>query len=426
MNSMRKIFCILMATVLAAFALPGVAGDNGKKLYSLQMSVPPAQTTAPFTVSATITNEGNSTISSFKLYVSGLTIVGVNQPASGAVAGPFPGSSVLVTNMSPVKSGQSFTLTLHVNSCGDGTWSPVAWTGAKLNGQTFDLDLAPGHSVLATPISCGSFAAGVGFTVPDSLNPNCVTGQRGYYDKDGSIPAGTLSIFVTNTVPTNTQLHFRWPDLQNVAGNDPLATFEYDVCGSGPLPEVPGTQVAWLNTDASRASAPGNPAFIAAQDCLGNANFLPEPYGTLAGEGGVGAGDTTIPVETTLPSGLHPAITHPATPFDIVIGTERMTVTGVACGSNDGDFGDDVNECSEHEAPDVWTVVRAVGGTTAASHTSGGLVMSTPLPLLPTGTGFPYTPGSPAQMCIADQGNDEGGGHSTTFIDIGDGVVKLP
>lgn len=51
--------------------------------------------------------------------------------------------------------------------------------------------------------------------------------------------------------------------------------------------------------------------------------------------------------------------------------------------------------------------------------------MSTPLPIMQTTQGH-YIEGTPAQMCIADQGNDEGGGHFTTLIDIGDGFTKLP
>ena len=99
--------------------------------------------------------------------------------------------------------------------------------------------------------------------MPDSLNPTCVTGQRGYYDKDGSIPVARLPIFVTNTVPTNGRAAFQVADFQT--GGDPLATFEYTVCASGRLPPLGTTQVAWLNTDGSPASTPGTPAFVYGQ-----------------------------------------------------------------------------------------------------------------------------------------------------------------
>ena len=98
-------------------------------------------------------------------------------------------------------------------------------------------------------------------------------------------PGGGLPYFVTNTLPMNAQLHFRWPTV--VAQNgDPAAAFEYSVCGPGTLPEGGlDTQVAWL-TDVD-----GNPAFIAAPDCIAP-NELPAPYGTLLGEGTIGRGTT--------------------------------------------------------------------------------------------------------------------------------------
>ena len=182
--------------------------------------------------------------------------------------------------------------------------------------------------------------------MPDSLSPNCVTGQRGYYDKNGGTPSGSLPIFVTNTVPTNDQLHFRWPDFQ--AGGDPYASFDYTVCGPGLLPAL--TDVAWLNTDGSPASTAGTPAYITADDCLANANFLPAPYGTLTAN--VGLTDTKLAIDTTTPPRQSPSGTPPGsvpypgsppvdgatpgTPFDVVIDTERITVQ-LVCLDSDGD-----------------------------------------------------------------------------------------
>jgi hypothetical protein len=293
-----------------------------------------------------------------------------------------------------------------------------------LNGASFDL--VTGHSSLGTSISCGSLVSGAAFIVPDSLNPDCVSGTRGYYDKDGTIPSAPLSYFVTNTLPTNNQLHFRWPTI--IAENgDPAADFEYSVCGPGTLPEGGlDTQVAWL-TDVA-----GNPAFISAPDCIAP-NQLPAPYGTLLGDATIGAADTTITIDAlSLGSGAHGAIQHALPPFDIIVGTERMTVTDVS--SDDGEAGDlseGPSEFDEHEIEqEVWTITRGVGGTTATTHEPGVLVMSTPLPILDSPPP-PYGPGTPghhyvqAQMCVADQDNDEGG-HFTTLIDIGDGYVKLP
>ena len=435
MDSIHKSLGFLVtALALVVLALPATAA-NDKKQYSLTMSVPSDQTTAPFTVNATIKNEGNSTISSFKLFVTGVTIVGVNPPSSGT--GPFPGSSDSVTKMSPLKSGESRTFSIQVNTCGDAQWSAAVWTGAQLNGQTFDL--VPANSNLTSSIACGPpLAAGDPIVVPDYLNPNCgVAGNRGYYDKDGSIPIA-VPIYVTNTVPTNGLLHFRWPDFQ--VGGDPSATFEYVVCASGTLPENPPPPlVAWLNADGSPASTPGTPAFITGQNCL-DPDVLPAPYGTLLEP--VAETDTTISVDTSSPSGAHGTITHPELPFDIMIGTERMTVNQIV--SENGDYDNDPNDPNEENEGEgggtYWVVTRAVldgDAHAAGAYSAGQIVMSTPLPYLPANTGLPYADplhGFPvegkfvqAQMCVAARNNLEGGGHATTFIDIGsDGHIAGP
>ena len=370
-----------------------------------------------------------------------MTVVGVNQPATGNAT--LTGSSVSVQGMHPLKSGDSLTVTIGVSSCGDGAWSASAWTGSSLNGSSFDL--SSDDSTLATSIPCGNVAGGAAFNVPNSINPNCVIGERGYYDKDGSVPVGALPFFVTNFA--GGQLHFRWPDFQ--AGGDPLATFDYAVCGSGPLPPPGATQVAWLNADGSPASTPGTPAYIQAQNCL-EPDILPAPYGTLTADlgpsGGTipfGTGTQTIPINTTTPSGPHGSIGYPGSPptdpsnpgtaFDIVIGSERITVQ-VVCLDNDNDPTDsaDCTETDEGEGEALAVVQRGVGGTTPAAHLAGALVMSTPLPLLPTQpVGSFYQTGHQALMCIQGQSNFPNNtsptSHATTFIDIGgDGWGSQP
>jgi hypothetical protein len=458
MSLTRKLLCCLVGLAVAAFALTASA-TGFPKPFSLQVSVPPNQTTAPFIVQAQITNESILPFQSLNLFVvSGATIVGVSKEVDTFALLPhfslplppfaklaFTGSSISITK-DPMLWGETLTLTIQVNSCGDAQWSAAAWGGLLLNGDSFTLDLA--HSALTTSIPCGPpLAAGAEFIVPDYLDPNCITGMRGYYDKDGSIPTGTLPYFVTNTLAAANDLHFRWPDFQ--AGGDPLATFEYTVCAQGPVPEVPNTQVAWLNTDGTPASTSGAPpAFIAAQACL-LPDVLPAPYGTLTAS--LGPTASYIPIDTTTPPpqstpGTPPgSIPYPGsaptspmapgTPFDVVIGTERITVE-LVCLDNDNDptDTDDCTETNEGEGTALKVVQRAVGGTTTppAPQPAGALVMSTPLPLLPSDSvscfntagmplpaaSCPYTPGHQALMCVADR-FPEGDGHATTFIDIG-------
>jgi hypothetical protein len=471
MTSMRRLLCLLMAIALAAFALPSVAG-NDKKQFSLHMNVVtvPPPTTIPYpgiTLSATIKNEGNSTINSFRLSVTGLTVTGlVNQPATGHAT--FDASSVSVTNMHPLKSGDSVTVTFLVATCGDFEWSATAWTGSSLNGQTFSL--VPGLSNLFTTAACGTVTSG-NFVVPNSANAcGVANGLRDIFDKDGGEPVG-VPYFVTNTVPTNSLLHFRWPTGGFDSANDPAAAFQYSVCSSAPLPPPPpygnpapltATRVAWLNKDGSPTSTPGIPALVPAQLCLPPNNpstygRLPAPYGRLVGAVGVPSeGNTSIIIVNAL---VADTIAHPVPPFDVVIatvnadnmivGNERMTVTQVTSDAEPGDCptgsGDlcDPNERTEGD-PEVetWTVTRAVlYGTTPQTHPDNALVMSTPLPyLLPSmlqpNELSPYIPNDyntgvntgkfvQAQMCWSTQ-TIQGGNHSTTFIDIGDGWSSEP
>ncbi|HEX3633806.1 MAG TPA: hypothetical protein VHZ01_14950, partial [Casimicrobiaceae bacterium] len=144
MKNTRNLLGVLAAVATMAFALPSVAA-NDKKQYSLNMT-----SLAPLAVTASLKSLGNSTISSFQLTATGAKIVGVDQPASGRAT--FTNSTVSVTNMVPQKAGGApFYLTIHLGDSGDNiSWSAMVWTGAQLNGQTFDL--VPGQSALATPI----------------------------------------------------------------------------------------------------------------------------------------------------------------------------------------------------------------------------------------------------------------------------------
>lgn len=412
MNGMRKVIGLVMVAAIAVFALPAFA-DNGKKQYSLSMT-----SLAPLTVTASLKSLGNSTISSFKLTAAGATIVGVNQPASGKAT--FTSSTVSVTNMVPQKAGGApFYLTIHLGDSGDNiSWSAVVWTGAQLNGQTFDL--VPGQSTLATPILSANVGSNGTFSVPNSSNPCVVTGQRGFYDKDGST-GGTLPLFVTNTSSTNRQVHFRWPD--GVAG-DPRAAFEYSVCGTVP------TDLAWL-TDSN------GPVFTPALDCI-EPDQLPTPYGTLSADLGppsdatqyVAIDTTNPPRESTpgtppgsipFPAGSDPISPNlPGSEFDIVIGTERITVQFVCLDmEHDGDDPGDCTDTHDGEGEALIVLQRGVGGTSVDNHSHGALVMSTPLPILQEGTGL-YAAGNQAQMCIAHRHD------GTKVVDIGDGYVRLP
>jgi hypothetical protein len=132
---------------------------------------------------------------------------------------------------------------------------------------------------------------------------------------------------------------------------------------------------------------------------------LPEPLGTIATVGGIGAGDTSIT--------LNLLRDLPATPFAVVIEQERVKVTAVS--------------------GNVLTVTRGDGLTTPASHAQATNVMSSPLPLIPAAIGTAdYPAGTPAHMCIWEYGyfsagmNASGVPQIIRFVsgfDIGDGYI---
>jgi hypothetical protein len=277
-------------------------------------------------------------------------------------------------------------------------------------GQTFAPDAATHDSFpLKAPVVCGNIACGDIKIVPDSFRPNTITVTRDFYDKDGISIIGpdlceTVPYTVTNIVPTTGDklVHLSYP----MVTGDPAAAFELNVIWPGPVPAF--TKVAWLNIDGSSTTEPGTPDFILALPCNANANFLPTPYGTLTQN--VLATDNFIRVNTTIPTGAHGAVPHPAVPFDIVVGpepnVERMTVTAQG--------GQPDNE--------IWHVTRGVANVgPAAFHAQGTLAMSEPLPIMTItqGTNGQYAAGNQVQMCIKVQGLVTGG-HFTTYIAIGD------
>jgi hypothetical protein len=409
MNGMRKVVRFILAMVFVAFAAPSVAAPQYTKLYSLTLTA-----SAPLTVVAALTNQalspGNSNVGSFRLTFSGATI------ASVTTNPPLPpqnisvnGSSVFVALGSPLQSQQTLQLTIVLNDCGDGISLPLSgvqvWTGNM--GQTFSPDTTTASAFpLKASVVCGDIACGQSKIVPDSFYPGSVTVTRDFYDKDGVSTIGpnlceTVPYTVTNLV-TDKLVHLAYPDVSG----DPAAAFELKVVWPGGLPAV--TKVAWLNENHTSTTVPGIPDFIAALPCNANANFLPTPYGTLTSD--VLATDTTIRVNTTIPSGSQGAVAHPGVPFDILVGpepnAERMTVT--VQGGPPGN--------------EIWRVTRGVANVgPATSHPQGALAMSEPLPIMTSTQGIDgqYAAGNQAQMCIKSQ-EVVTGGHRTTYIAIGD------
>ena len=511
MNSFRSLIQVFFAALLVALALPTYASggddddDGPTKIFSLNMAPPSLAAGASATLMATFKNEtpsGTAAIKSLKLFApGGLTITAVATPPSGTATIAAGGGSVSVTNMSPVKKGQSFVLSLTVgaaNGCTASTvtWDAKAWTGSSFNNNTFKL-LTDARSSLTTAITAAcsmvfvtqpppstlsggliggpvkiqvspigvfsgksitlgfasspggppTFAAGTnvaaidasGFATFPTLSISgpagaytlsATTGATGYPTatsasfniaaSDGVLdcqahPNGGTDAFSDPSGPTkvsgnrglnkdnsacklvvydltivNRTVSFVWDTV-----NQPNAAFAYSIDFApefvDPVTGLPKlTQLAWTQTA-------GIPNFVPGRACI--SPNLPAPYGTLNAT--IASGDTMF--------GVTAAVTLPAVPFPIVIGTERMTVT--ATGTS-------------------WTVVRGVGGTTPAAHLAGVSVMSTPFPLdasalqmsmcIQDETFVTLTP----DKCTPINANASCVGVSSTIFDAGDGAVS--
>src|SRR4051812_45275279 len=102
MNNIRKFFCVLTAVVLAALAPPIIAAPQLVKVYDLHVTSAP---NTPLQVVADLQNvspNGNSTISSFSLTITGSTILSVDSLTSGKAAIDATHSSVTISSMSPL------------------------------------------------------------------------------------------------------------------------------------------------------------------------------------------------------------------------------------------------------------------------------------------------------------------------------------
>jgi hypothetical protein len=475
MNGIRKSLQFTILLVFAVLSLPGFAakggGSNGTdKAYSLVMdeqaeydtSGPAPKVIAPVKVQAFLKNEAPpstsaSNIGSFELLITnpGVTIfVDADHRPSGATNGVVNGTPIVVAdpttnantrivvnNMSPLKGKEIYVLTFWVTSCGDALWDANVRTGASLSGDTFtrindNIDSSTHLATnLQTLISCGTLDCGESIDLVNdeaSQTPELVV-ARGPYNSDGTCGAGSTFYASNKLLTAQGQVHFRWPV---GSADQPLAVWTYQVVSANSA--VP--KLAWLNNDGSKASAafpdptvqpPQQPAYLdgsilQCQFTNGQPGVLPAPYGVLSANANINA--NTIKVNTSPQNAVLPT---PSTPFDIVIGTERMRVT-VVQGT-------------------TWTVTRPTGGTSGAPHSSGSKVMSTPLPLLPdapvpptapfkatladgtvldaptySAAPFPYTFGKQAQMCVVGTPSPNGDGtYSTTIMDLSDGWVRI-
>lgn len=394
LNTMRKLLCFFMATVLATFALPsGAAGE--KIFYALFPDVVLSGTAVP--VNVTFVNvsapPGVSTINSIKILAPlNVTINNVVPgTGSGTLSGPFaeptlPGQQYwVVTNFTGIKRGEQKTFQFSVNTSANASCAPANWGAEANTGNSYP----QGDSFIAQTASM-KLTSGIGC---DGILkcPSLPTGDPGIYNftqvSGGNITTGLRleNKDASVCIPILFNVGFSASDrtvlIEWDMNTQPYATLDTTTTWPRELVETTSglpkrTRVAW------EFSSPGVPRYLQAPACL--VSDPPVPYGTL-GVAITSDGTTSIVIVAT---------SLPTAPFPIVIASnepgvdpERMLVTGYTAGPAAGVF--------------TAYVIRGSGMTEVSNHSLGAKVVSTPLPIV--NIPLNYYNGKQAQVCIIEE-----------------------
>jgi hypothetical protein len=204
MNSLRKVLGFAMTVLmLGAFALSSGAATAADKTYELTLT--PAAGTSPIaTMTATLTNKGNSSFNSFTLTLpANYSLLGTPTVSAGKGTVSYNPSTRVITVLNiglPVGSGTNQVVTVTMAnvatagaSCAagvPGNWTAAVWTGSGLTGSPF-----------------GNFGT---YPVPTSINPLCYTATP----SPGA--HGSMTPSTPQTVAPNAQVTFTvTPDATN-------------------------------------------------------------------------------------------------------------------------------------------------------------------------------------------------------------------
>jgi hypothetical protein len=255
MNNMRKVLCFLMATVLAAFALPGIAAPpeaSPEKIFSLM--VPNTVPATGGSVTVTITNQtptGNSTINSFKIIPpAGVTISTPYSSVGPATIAPDPATGGLrvngFTGLRPLDNvgihSIDVTFSVNVSSAAQPctmTWNAQAFAGNSFNGDTFRLLPAPPSSLTTSVTGACKYSLNMSPAPPAGVNQN----------------SSAVSMSATFTNPSLNGMAFSALTLAAPSGLT-IATATLPAGTTGTMTSLPGGSVSITNI--SPAVQPGS------------------------------------------------------------------------------------------------------------------------------------------------------------------------
>lgn len=302
-----------------------------------------------------------------------------------------PSDFPITATVTAPDSSFSNQISLVVSPSAGVTITPVSQSGGV---ATFSITATNTGAYTATASATAADSASATFTVfagdidcGETREDGALT--RGRWNKDG-----TTCVIVDYTfddrIASRNEVELVWD-----TGSQPTAAFEYTAMWQPEDSTLPParTEVSYQK-DIS-----GNPIWVNGEACWNDGESLtprlPDPYANL--DEAIIPAQTSISVTPYAGAGAAPGI--PSAPFDLVIGTERLRVTSIS--------------------GNTWTVLRGVGGTTAAPHDGGAFVMSTPLPIV-GGTQVP--------VCLASEGWSGSGADeiivTTRVFDIGDAGVR--
>ena len=370
MIGMRKFLGLLMAMMLAVFALPSVAGSGTKSFYA-EFPTVSATSTVSVIFHNTSSAPGISTINSARIDVTapaGVTITGVRMTAPTVVTTPALGvtglgtNSVIITNFPGIKSHADGTFELTLSGV-SGNCTAVQFFAYANSGNAYpqgDEFIPTRTDLLTTSVNCDGVlkCPSLPSTVPGIYNYTEISGANTttlvrYENKDGS--ACVPIPFNVSFSDANRQVTFYWDQVsQPYAALQTLTTWPLALAnGAAGLPNP--TQYSLDGTN-----------FNYAPTCL--SSLAPAPYGTLVSD----AGGTTIVIDTVTAPPVGTLTPLPAAPFAIVIASnvpgvhpERLLVQSYTAVSGGYQL----------------TVIRGTGGMTQTTHAVGASVMSTPLPV---------------------------------------------
>jgi hypothetical protein len=253
MNNMRNVLCFLMATMLAAFALPGIAGTTPEKIFSLM--VPNTVPATGGSVTVTITNQtptGNSTINSFMIIppagvtisppyssVASATTFALDPATGGLRVSGFSGLRPLDNvGIHSINVTFSVNVTSATQPCSM-TWNAQAFTGNSLNGDTFRLLPAPPSSLTTSVTGACKYSLNMSPAPPVGVNQNS--------------PAVSMSATFTN--PSLNGMAFSALTLAAQSGLT-IATATLPAGTTGTMTSLPGGSVSITNI--SPAVQPGS------------------------------------------------------------------------------------------------------------------------------------------------------------------------